>query len=108
MRLCDFVIDYVGFPTRQRGLKGLFDYRRGLPPPPVVEDPTGAPASLHQGTNKTLYGSCCCVNAVGTALLCRPPRLKVMSFAAEIIENLRPLGGNLTESYSKSHSGMRK
>ena len=86
LRLCDFVIDYVGFPTRQRGLKGLFDYRRGLPHPPVVEDPIGAPASLHQGTNKTLYGSCCCVNAVGTALLCRPPRQKVMSFAAEIIE----------------------
>ena len=38
------------------------------------------------GALKGLYGSCCCVNAVGTAPLCRPPRQKVMSFAAEIIE----------------------
>ena len=34
--------------------------------------------------------------------------MMLASIAAEIIENLRPLGGNLTESYSKSHSGMRK
>ena len=38
------------------------------------------------GALKGVYGSCCCVNAVGTALLCRPPRQKVMSFAAEIIQ----------------------
>ena len=73
-----------------------------------------------------MLSPCCCVKAVGTAPLCRPPRQKVISFAAllagrhrtsranerraelarampsaaEIIENLRPLGGNLTESYS--------
>ena len=74
----------------------LFDYRRGRKPPPVVEDPIGATASLHQGTDKTLYGSCCCVNAVGTAPLCRPPRQKVMSFAALLadgtgVPSLQPL-----------------
>ena len=33
---------------------------------------------------------------------------RAMPSAAEIIQNLRPLGGNLAESYSKSHSGGRK
>ena len=38
----------------------------------------------------------------------KPSAMMLAPIAAEIIENLRPLGGNLAESYSKSHSGRMK